>query len=350
MIEPTQAVTPTLPPLTIVVEWENAIDVEDHWTHRAMQAFETELAAARPLTDAPIRVMYLFDQNRVREDLIRSTIARIAPRIPELSQLELVPTPGLTYYKLKNYGVSLTKTDFVVMLDSDAAPQPGWLVGLLTPFKDPEVMAVGGFTVLGYDDLLSKVLALIWIFHLRADRSITHKRFKINANNCAFRTAFFKANPWPDLPAFKKQCGFWLRDIDKRGIRWVRTTAAMTVHAPHPGYAFYVWRAWTAGTDRDFQAYHAGHSTRLQRLGFALWFWLKRSARSTQRILFRGHEVALPWWQLPAALALAYLYFAVLYLGETYAALTRTYAPLTERSHSAGDIARAPLASASTIK
>jgi hypothetical protein len=330
MSESTQVASESLPPLTIVIEWENAIDVEDQWTHRAMQALETELAASRSLMSAPPRVLYLFDQTRVREDLIRSTIQKVAPRIPELARLEIVPTPGLTYYKLKNYGVSLTTTEFVVMLDSDAAPQPGWLPGLLAPFKDPEVMAVGGFTVLGYNDLLSRVLALIWIFHLRGDRAITHRRFKINANNCAFRTAFFKANPWPDLPAFKKQCGFWLRDIDRRGIRWVRTTEAMTVHAPHPGLAFYVWRAWTAGTDRDFQAYHAGHSTRLRRLGFALWFWLKRSSRSTQRILFRGHEVGLPWWQLPAALSLAYLYFTVLFAGEIYAALTRTYAPLVE--------------------
>lgn len=340
----------SLPPVTIVVEWENAIDVEDHWTHKAMQAFETELAAARPLLREPPRVMYLFDQARVREDFIRSIIAKIAPRIPDLCQLELVPTPGLTYYKLKNYGVSRTTTEFVVMLDSDAAPQPGWLRGLLAPFEDPEVMAVGGFTVLGYDNLLSKVLALIWIFHLRGDRAVTHQRFKINANNCAFRTAFFQANPWPDLPAFKKQCGFWLRDIDRRGIKWVRTVEPMTVHAPHPGLGFYVWRAWTAGTDRDFQAYHAGHSTRPRRLGFAFWFWLKRSLRSSQRILFRGHEVALPWWQMPAALALAYLYFTTLLAGELYGALTRTYEPLRARSQSPGDITRVPVASVQTIK
>ena len=27
-----------LPPLTILIEWENALDVDDYWTHRAMQA------------------------------------------------------------------------------------------------------------------------------------------------------------------------------------------------------------------------------------------------------------------------------------------------------------------------
>jgi hypothetical protein len=319
-----------LPPITSLIEWENAIDVEDKWTDRAMQALESELAAARGLMPVPPRVMYLYDRDRVEEGLILRTIAKVAPRIPELCKLEMVPSPGLTYYKLKNYGVARTETEFVVMLDSDAAPQPGWLPGLLSPFADPEVMAVGGFTVLAYDDLLSKVLALIWIFHLRGDRKVTLQRKKINANNCAFRTEFFKANPWPDLPAFKKQCGFWLRDIEKRGIKWVRTVDAMTVHAPHPGYAFYIWRAWTAGTDRDFQTYHAGYTTRLGRLGYAVFFWLKRTSRSIQRILTRGHEVDLRWWEMPAALLVGSVYYAVLFAGQVWGACTRTYVPLAE--------------------
>ena len=53
------------------------------------------------------------------------------------------------------------------MLDSDAAPQPGWLENLIAPFADPEVMAVGGFTVLGYDDLLSQGLRSVVDFRPR---------------------------------------------------------------------------------------------------------------------------------------------------------------------------------------
>ena len=32
-----------LPPVTFIVEWENAIDVEDDWTAKAMSAFQAEL-------------------------------------------------------------------------------------------------------------------------------------------------------------------------------------------------------------------------------------------------------------------------------------------------------------------
>jgi hypothetical protein len=337
-----QAAPGKLPPITIVVEWENALDVEDIWTHRAMQAFGAELERCRDRMSARPRIMYLYDRNRVSESLIRGTIDKVAPAIREVGDLELVPTPGLTYYKLKNHGVARTTTDLVIMLDSDAAPQPGWLPGVLAPFADPEVMAVGGFTVLGYNNLLSRVMALIWIFHLRSEREKTKGRKKINANNCAFRTAFFKANPWPDLPAFKKQCGFWLRDIEKRGIRWVRTVDAMTVHGPHPGIKFLTWRAWTAGLDRDFQACQTVTPTRVGRLGFALRFWLKKSMRATQRIVTKGHEVDLPPWQIPAALALAYFYHTVLLAGELWGALTRRYTVLTDLREVARELTPLP--------
>ena len=73
-------------------------------------------------------------------------LARAAPRIPELADLEILATPGLTYYRLKNFGIARSTTEISIMLDSDASPQPGWLEGILKPFADPEIMAVGGFT------------------------------------------------------------------------------------------------------------------------------------------------------------------------------------------------------------
>lgn len=317
-----------LPAVTILIEWENAMDVEAYWVHRALQAFTAELAHCQDEMSTPARVLYLYDRSRVQEQDIRDTIAKVAPRLPALCTLELVPTPGLTYYQLKNYGAQRTTTEFVVMLDSDAAPQPDWLSGLLQPFEDPEVMAVGGFTTLGHNNVVSRVMALIWTFNLPSEHQATRQRKKIHANNCAFRTEFFQANPWPDLPAFKKQCGFWLRDIDRRGIKWVRTTAARTVHAPQPGVAFLTWRAWMAGSDRDVQTYYTRGPSRRQRLGFAVSYWLKKCWRSTRRIVRKGHEVQLPLWQMPAALFLAYGYCTILFVAQVVAALTRRYAPL----------------------
>ena len=318
-----------LPPFTVLIEWENAIDVEDEWTARAMVAFQTELERCRDLLSERPKVMYLYNANAVQEDTILNVIDRVAPKLRELADLELVPTPGLTYYQLKNFGAQRAQTDIVIMLDSDAGPQPGWLPGLLKPFADQEIEAVGGFTVLGYEDLLSRTMALIWIFNLASEREITVQRKKIHANNCAMRTEFFRSNPFPELPAFKKQCGIWLRDIDRRGVRWTRTADAMTVHAPHPGFKFLAWRAWTAGMDRDFQAYFSGTHSRLGRLGYAFRMWGKKSWRATRRIITKHTEVDLPTWQVPAALLIAYGFYTVWLGGELWSALRRSFTPPT---------------------
>ncbi|HLO20722.1 MAG TPA: glycosyltransferase, partial [Sphingomicrobium sp.] len=268
-----KAVSAALPAVTIVIEWENAIDVEDKWTRAAMAALQREIASVAPRMTSKPRIMYLYDKNAVDAAAIEKTLASTAPQLEHLAQLEIIPTDGLTYYKLKNYGIGQSKTDLSIMLDSDAAPQPGWLENLIKPFVDPKIMAVGGFTVLGYDDLLSKTFALGWIFDLREERTKTVKREKIHANNCAVRTEFFRENPFPDLPAFKKQCGFWLRDLTAKGYDYTRTAEAMTVHAPHPGYRFLAWRAWTMGLDRDYQAFQTATRSRLGRLGFAFKFF-----------------------------------------------------------------------------
>jgi len=323
--------SPTLPPVTIVIEWENAIDVEDKWTQEAMSALERELASVGPKLAAKPRVTYLYDKNAVAAGTIEKALEAAAPRLRELADLEIVPTDGLTYYKLKNFGISRAKTDISIMLDSDAAPQPGWLEGLLKPFDDPEMMAVGGFTVLGYDDFLSKTFALSWIFDLKEERDKTEQRAKIHANNCAVRTDFFRKHPFPDLPAFKKQCGFWLRDLSARGFKYTRTAEAMTVHAPHPGYKFLAWRAWTMGLDRDYQAFQTGTRSRVGRFGYAFEFFGGKVGKSWARIIGKGRNVDLPVWQRPGAMLVTFGFYGVSLVAEVGSALTRRYEPVVDK-------------------
>lgn len=317
-----------LPPVTIVIEWENAIDVEDDWTEKAMAGLQRELESVAGRTKARPHVTYLYNGNVIGPEAIERVIAKAAPRLGELADLEILAAPDLTYYKLKNFGISRSTTDISVMLDSDASPQPGWLEGLLKPFADPSIMAVGGFTVLGYDDLLSKTMALSWIFDLSDEREKTVVRHKIHANNCAVRTDFFRANPFPDLPAFKKQCGFWLRDLSARGHRYMRTADAMTIHAPHPGYRFLVWRAWTTGLDRDFQGFQTISRSRLHRLGYALRYFTKKVRRSWSNIIKKGGKVDLPVWQRPVAMAISLGFYFLAFVAQIVSALTRDFEPL----------------------
>ncbi|MBA3668653.1 MAG: glycosyltransferase [Sphingomonas sp.] len=314
--------------MTIIVEWENAIDVPDQWTRMAMDGLARELAEVGPRLPRRPRVMYLYDRHSVSPKAIEVTIEEAAPRLPELADLILTATDGLTYYQLKNYGVARAGTELSVMIDSDAVPQPGWLEAIIAPFDDPEVMAVGGFTMLGHDDFLSRAMALSWIFDLVGEGEATERRKAIHVNNFAVRTEFFRAHPFPDLQAYKKQCVIWLRAIRSEGHRFVRTSKAMAIHAPHPGVKFLVWRAWTAGLDADFLAFHTRTSHSLGRFAYAFVDLAKSLTRAWYRILFRAEAVEMPVWERPFALLVALTYYLLRLVAQLGSSLTRHFDPL----------------------
>jgi hypothetical protein len=320
-----------LPAVTLVIEWENAIDVEDEWTHKAMGALSREIEAAGPRMPARPRIMYLYDETAVPAGTVEKVLDEVAPQLRQLATVEIVPTPGLSYYKLKNFGIARSTTDLTVMLDSDAAPEPGWLESLLKPFADPEVMVVGGFTVLGVNDFLSRTMALSWVFNLAHERDKTTKRNKIHVNNCAVRTDFFRTHEFPDMPAFKKQCVFWLRGLTSEGHKYVRTADAMAIHAPHPGVKFLIWRAWTGGMDADFLAYQTITQSRLGRFGYAFSYFGRKLFRSWRNILVKGDKVGLPVWQRPFAMAVSLCFYLVTLAGHLSSVATRSFTPLPDR-------------------
>jgi len=224
--------------------------------------------------------------------------------------------------------VSRSRTELTVMVDSDAEPQPGWLDALLAPFSDPEVVAVGGFTRLGCDDFLSRAMALTWIFDLPGQEAKTERRNSLHVNNCAVRTDFFRAHPFPDLPTFKVACVFWLSGVKAEGHKFVRTAKAQAVHAPHPGLPFIAWRAWTAGLDADYVAFQMRTPSHFGRLGYSFVRFSKNIWRAFSRIIAKGSVVGMPVWQRPFALLIAFSYHFIILLSQLRCALTKSYGPV----------------------
>ena len=122
--------------------------------------------------------------------------------------------------------------------------------------------------------------------------------------------------PGPELPAFKKQCTYWLKRIDEIGVPWVRTSDAMTRHAPHPGLRFLIKRAWISGTDRDALQTQIASADRGQRLASAFKTYRKKLKRAWVRISKKHQEVDLPSYQVPAALFLATSYISILFVAQ----------------------------------
>ena len=297
--------------ITIAIEWENPRDVGSRWTDRAIAALDAEIAREQARASGRPTVLYLFDSKAIDPDSIRQGLVRSAPELERRAVLRLVSTDGLTYYQLKNRGVELATTPFTILLDSDACPQPGWLRGLLAPFADPRTMAVSGVTSLEPLDLISRTMAMVWIFDLPSEHARSRGRQQMHANNFAVRTDFFTANPFPNTTAFKKQCGIWLADIVKRGFAFERTPEALVLHAPHSGFVFILWRAVQAGLDRDAKAKLEGRG-RFARLAYPGQVFFKKNLRAARRIIAHHREVGLPAWQIPFSIAVGWSYYSTL--------------------------------------
>lgn len=311
------------PASTIAIEWENPSDVNATRIEAAVKALARELAANPPPPGESHRVLYLYDRDRVNEGAVRDTIMGAAPELADLASIEYVDTQGLSYYQLKSHAASLARTNILLILDSDVEPQSGWLRGLHRPFEDPKVMVVSGVTFLLPSDLVSRTMALVWIFDLPSEIEQSAQRRSLHANNFATRTKFFLENPFPDSPAFKKQCGIWMEDLLARGIGFVRTPEAQTIHAPHSGIRFVLWRGLRSGLDRDAKAIIRGRG-RAFRILHPLQFGAKKIVRSSLRILRKRSEVDLPAYQLPAALAIAWGYYAILSGAQIVSAISRS--------------------------
>ena len=83
-----------LPAVTLIIEWENAIDVEDAWTARAMGALEREIRAVAPRMAARPRITYLYDRNAVAEGTIERVLDSVAPGLRKDADVEVVPPVG----------------------------------------------------------------------------------------------------------------------------------------------------------------------------------------------------------------------------------------------------------------
>jgi hypothetical protein len=306
----------SLPALTLAIEWDNARDVAPIWVERHLSALQAELLRYEGRWAAPPLVLYLYDSDSVDPLDIRRQIATHAAKLRDCADLRLVPVPGADYFGLKSAGIGLAATEIAVLLDSDVAPQPGWLESLLAPFADREVVASAGFTTIAVDGFVSKVCALAWVYHLPSEAQLPVRKNLIHGNNLAVRTDYYRAHPWRAPRDGKKGGGPFTREIERNGKRWVRTSGARALHAPHRSAWFFIRRGWIAGADQDWVVREKGDSTRLARVEAALRQYYPNARRALRRVVRMRREVDLPRRQVPAALLLAFTHWTATLVAE----------------------------------
>lgn len=190
------------PTFSISIEWENARFAELERT-RAMLLVLSEQLIALPPPREPPQINLLYDRTVIDGDMVRRVVSEeLQPdSLPAVTRI--VPNEGLRYYDQKNFGASISDAELTIFLDSDAILEPGWLAALIASFENPAVGAVAGENYIEYDNFYSKAFALFWFFPLRDTAEDLRPADHFHANNSAFRSEIFAANPFPKLPTFR---------------------------------------------------------------------------------------------------------------------------------------------------
>jgi hypothetical protein len=300
---------------SIVVEMENAATVCWNDVGRTLRAVAEQIAEPKIDSKPRPQVILVHPGPESESEELLVAARREVPLLDTVARLQAVSLPEGRYYELKNAGIARADGEVIVLLDSDAVPEAGWLQALLAPLAQPDVLIVNGHTYLGFSDLISRTLALIWVFPLREHDERFSQRRSLNANNCAFRAAAFGPSPFPIDNGFKVGCTKFVRRLDEQGIRMHRV-AAYAQHAPLTGWRFLLWRALVTGRDADRKITDLKSPSRLRRFTSALTGWLRMEGRVVRRVLGHYRHVAMPVWEVPVALALGLAFFGFVLVGQ----------------------------------
>ncbi len=307
--------------LTIVVELENASTISWSDTLESIRPMAKQLEAWRrsqPGSTGEVLFVHAGDEKDSIELL--DELKRGCPELFQCVHVRCLHAPNDRYYELKNRGIEEARGEIVAMLDSDAIPEPGWLSALLRPFERNDTIAVAGQTYLKFEDFLSKTLALIWIFPLRDDEPRWRKLRALYVNNCAFRAAWIKQNPFALDAGFKVDCSILSRRLVQDGHELV-FASAMAAHQPLRGLRFLAWRAFVYGKDSDRRVVALKSKSLSRRITSALSTWYKMERRAVWRVLQLPKRVGLPMWQVPGAMAIGISYYCIALVGQLCMAL-----------------------------
>jgi glycosyltransferase involved in cell wall biosynthesis len=106
--------------------------------------------------DRPIELLSCVRALGQMHDLPEEVIVVLGPHQSEsLSVLKSIASPfPVKIYQSdqrnlcwsRNIGLKVSKYDVVAYIDDDAVPEPNWLRNISSPFSDPKVGLVGGWT------------------------------------------------------------------------------------------------------------------------------------------------------------------------------------------------------------
>jgi len=168
-----------------------------------------------------------------------------------LIDLKIIPALGCGYYQQKNLGAKHCTKDIIILFDSDACPDDGWLVSILESFNKPNVHVVSGVTYMPLTNLVEKAIAMIWYFPPETDKSGTfEEKDFFYANNVAFSRKIFQKYNFPDLDGLRGHCIALANKLRFNGIKIYHQPKARASHPASNGFVHFTHRGLQIGYDK----------------------------------------------------------------------------------------------------
>ena len=301
---------------TIVMEMENATLISGEEVREVIEGLHAQISGfVRRNSGQRPQIIFVQAGEHEETQILADLVGANAGELTQLADFEFVSVPNGRYYQLKNTGIARSKGDIVILLDSDALAEPGWLDAMLKPFDDPKTVVVNGHTFLDHHDFASRTFALIWFFPLRDNDQRMARRRSLNANNCAFRGDWIRSHRFPDNNGFKVSCTLLVDEMKREGIEMARVPA-YTRHAAPRGAQFFFWRALVTGRDADRKFALRRSPSRGRRIWHSFSHWFTLTWRAVRRVANNWRDTGMPAWQVPGALAAAVGFYALVFVGQ----------------------------------
>ena len=185
------------PTLSIVVELDNWRHGESSRARRMLDQVLRQVRAAADLGER-VEILLLYDARGIPRAEIEAVVGALVREGD--APVELVPTPGLRYYALKNEGARRARGEILLFVDSDVIPEDAWLERLLGALRDPGIDVVAGNTYVDRDTFYAKTFALGWYFPARLPDGPVVEATPPCVNTIAIRRHVVEKYPFPEDP------------------------------------------------------------------------------------------------------------------------------------------------------
>ena len=299
------------PPLSIIIEWENAGRIGVVRARRMMAQLHLQLSALPPSLDGRPEILLMYNEALTSRQEVEALV-RAPGREDWPADVRYLAAIDGSYYEQKNFGAANTSGDVIIFLDSDVVPEPGWLAALLDSISDPQIEVVCGATSIEPEGFYSAAVALFWFFPTKGKKRNLIESRRFFANNVAFRRSLFEKHNFPPSGQYRGQCALLAEELMANGHRIWRNRAAHVLHPAPEGFKHFTLRALWHGHDDMVHKTRKGGGASLR----AGTFQFVADARRSWRIIRRQRRtVGLGTAGAAGALALGLSYYALKYIG-----------------------------------